>query len=416
MDEPRLSQILLVLSTALGLGLLVGLERESVKSRTAGLRTFGFTTLAGALAGLLASSFGALPLVAGLLFIAVLVVVSNYVKVRAGDVDPGMTTEIALLVMYLVGAWLAVGEMSIGVVVGGTVAVLLHSKNRFQKLMERLGRDDIRAIMRFALLALVILPILPDREYGPYDVINPFEIWMLVVLIVGISLSGYIAYRFFGSGARVLTGGLLGGVISSTATAVSYARRTGRQPDSAVLSTVVILISTAVVLVRVMIEIAIVSRAVLPRMILPFVILFVVSTAVAGALWWRSRGQDSELPEQENPAELAPAMMFGFLYALVLLGVAWTRQNWGATGVYALATVAGLTDVDAITLSNASLAAAGQLPVSVAWRAIVVAFISNLAFKAAICGFLGGRELLLRVGTMFLIIGAVAAGLVVFWP
>ena len=140
-----------------------------------------------------------------------------------------MTTEVAILVMYVVGAYLVVGERMVAVAVGATVAVLLQFKPELHGIAARLGDQDLRAIMTFALITCIILPVLPNTTYevvSPLDVLNPFEIWMMVVLMVGISLTGYLVYKFFGRNAGILLGGVLGGAVSSTATTLSYAKRT----------------------------------------------------------------------------------------------------------------------------------------------------------------------------------------------
>jgi uncharacterized membrane protein (DUF4010 family) len=220
------------LGIALGLGLLVGLQRESVASRLAGLRTFSLVTLFGSICALLATMFGGWVIAAGLIGLAGLILAGKYSDAQAGTPDPGLTTEVAILLMFGVGAYLIVGHRTVAIAIGGGAAVLLHFKGQLHGAVERLSDKDIRAIMQFALISLVILPVLPNQAYGPYAVLNPRNIWWMVVLIVGISLSGYIVYKFFGEKVGLLIGGVLGGLISSTATTVSYSRRTAHDPDS----------------------------------------------------------------------------------------------------------------------------------------------------------------------------------------
>jgi uncharacterized membrane protein (DUF4010 family) len=183
------------LAIALGLGLLVGLQRERTESSIAGLRTFALVTVLGGLTGLLAQDFGGWVLAGALLALAAMVVVGNVAKLRDEVRDPGITTEVAVLLMFGVGAYLTQGPVEVGIVLGGTVAVLLHAKARLHGFVDRLGDQDVTAIMQFVLLTLVILPVLPNETYGPFDVLNPRHIWLMVVLIVGITLGGYLAYR-----------------------------------------------------------------------------------------------------------------------------------------------------------------------------------------------------------------------------
>ncbi|MFZ2490724.1 MAG: DUF4010 domain-containing protein, partial [Thermoanaerobaculia bacterium] len=282
------------LAIALGLGLLVGLQRESAEKAVAGLRTFAFVTACGTVCGLL---MPAVPWIvpAGFLSLSLLVATAYFFQIRR-DGDGGLTTEIALLAMFLVGVYLVAGDRVAGVVFGGSVAVLLQAKGAFRKAMEKLGSDDVRAIMTFALLSLVILPVLPDEDFGPWNVFNLFETWLMVVLIVGINLAGYVLYKFTSPDTGALAGGLLGGVISSTATTVSYARRAKASPAAAPLGAVVVMIATAVVMIRVLIEVFVVAPRLLASVALPLGIMLGASLAVSLVAWWRVRKSPADMP------------------------------------------------------------------------------------------------------------------------
>ncbi|HEX6177343.1 MAG TPA: MgtC/SapB family protein [Thermoanaerobaculia bacterium] len=390
------------LAVALGLGLLVGLQRERY-SESAGLRTFALVTLAGTIAGQLLPITGGALVAVGLFAVAALAAAGHF----RDDQKSGLTTEAAMIAMYLIGVYLSARSIRIAVVLGGSVAVLLHAKARFRRIMERLGDDDVRAIMQFALLALVILPMLPDRDFGPWGVLNVFEVWLLVVLIVGINLAGYIAWKFTRDDTGALVTGLLGGVVSSTATTVSYSKRADKQDGAAPVAAVVIVIATAVVLVRVLIEVAVVAPSLFGEVALPLGTLLVIAATVAAAMWWRTRGTAADMPDQKNPTMLRAALLFGAMYAVVLLAVAWTRELAGERGLFVAAAIAGMTDVDAITLSMSRVAVAGQITAAQLWRVIVVAFLSNLVFKALIVAFTGSRRLLAVVSVAF---GVMIAG------
>src|SRR5258706_1935773 len=213
--ELTLSDTLTRLGIALGLGLLVGMQRERTDSHLAGIRTFPLITMLGTVAGLLALRFGGWVVAAGLLSLAAIVIFSNRARADLPP-DPGITTEVATLLMFGVGAYLVPGYASVAVALVGTVAVLLHLKPEMHAFARRVGDKDFKAIMQFVLVTLVILPVLPNREYGPYQILNPFKIWVLVVLIVGISLGGYIAYKFLGATSGSLVAGVLGGISSTT--------------------------------------------------------------------------------------------------------------------------------------------------------------------------------------------------------
>ena len=406
------------LGIALGLGLLVGLQREwGDEHRLAGIRTFALITLLGAITALLARDYGGWIVAAGLLALAGLLITGNWLLNRGqAEVSAGQTTETAALVMYGVGALLVADYTMPAVVLGGATAVLLHSKQRLRRLVGNLSDTDARAIFQFVLIALVILPLVPDETYGPYDVLNPFKVWMMVVLIVGISLVAYVAYRIVGARAGSILGGIFGGLISSTATTVSYARQCKSNPGAVGTASLVIVVASTVVLVRVAIEIAAVASALLPAMALPFGAIFVLMAAICAWLYLRLNQSQAEAPMHGNPSQLKAAIVFGGLYALVLLLVAFVRDQFGDRAIYAAALISGLTDVDALTLSVAELYNQERVSSDIAWRAILLATLSNLGFKAGAAGLLGGMQLFRIVGPAFIATIAAGLGVIVLWP
>jgi uncharacterized membrane protein (DUF4010 family) len=391
----------------------VGLQRERTDSAIAGIRTFALITVLGAVAAMLGRTFGGWVVAVGLLATAGLVMSGNLVRMRKGEAEPGQTTEFTALVMYGVGALVVIAPLTIAVVLGGAVAVLLHMKEPLHRFVGKIGEPDLRAIMQLVLLALVILPILPDRAMGPYGVLNPFQVWWMVVLIVGLSLAGYVAYKLFGAGAGTVLAGALGGLISSTATTVSYARRTKESPEISRLAALVVMIASTVVFARVLAEVAIVAPGQLWALGPPIGAMLGVAVVVSIAAWLVGRDHDAEPPKQGNPAELKSALVFGALYAAVLLAVAWARDRFGTAGLYAVAAISGLTDVDAITLSTARLTEQGDVAAGEGWRAILLAALSNLVFKAGIVAALGSRRLFGRIAVLFGL--ALAGGAAIWW-
>jgi uncharacterized membrane protein (DUF4010 family) len=351
-----------------------------------------------------------------LLALVAIVVYSNFAKLKSGSIDPGMTTEVAAMLLYCLGAYVVVGSMMVAVVAGGAIAVLLHFKKLLHTLAGAIGEHDMRAIMQFVLLSLVILPVLPRQDFGPYGVWNPFQIWLMVVLIVGISLTGYIAYKFLGARRGTLLAGVLGGLISSTATTVSYARRTVENTNLVNLAAVVIVIASCVALGRVLVEIAAVAPIAFPAMAPPLVAILAVSLIIATALFLSRPSRDTQMPEQKNPAELKTAFIFAAIYAVVLVAVAFAKEHFGSAGLYTVAIVSGLTDMDAITLSSARLVESGRTDPSTGWRAILIAAMSNFVFKFGTISFLGHRSLTLRIGVAFGLILVGGAMVLWFWP
>ena len=409
------------LGISLLLGLLVGLQRQHVESPLAGLRTFALITVFGTLSAILDRQFAASGwvLAASLLGMMALVFVTQVHRLHPEDPHTGMTTVAAILLMFSVGAYLAEGHLSIAIAVGAGVAVLLQFKPELHGIAARLGDDDMRAIMQFALFTCIVLPVLPNENYGPFEVLNPFNIWLMVVLIVGISLGGYIAYKFWGRDVGIVLGGVLGGAISSTATTVSYARRTSYHYDMDRLAAVVIMIASSIVFVRVLVEIAVVAPGVLVELGAPMLIMLASAVLASLAMWLRLRDQPDEMPPQTNPSELKSALLFGALYAAVLLALAAAEHYLGGQGLYAVAALSGLTDMDAITLSTARMVKEGLatngLSASTGWRLLVVASMSNLVFKCAIVALLGRRQLLWRTAMLFSIPMLVGTGLLLFW-
>lgn len=422
--------LFLKLALALGLGLLVGLQREHVDKPLAGIRTFALLTLLGTLCGLLALNLGGWVLAGALVALGLVLFVGNLIELVHGHADAGLTTEVAGLLMFGVGAYLAFGPPSIAIAVAGTVALILYLKEPLHHLVHRLGQADLKAIMQFVLITLVILPVLPNRNLGPgpiqigqktlgpYLVLNPFKLWLLVVLIVGISLVGYVAYKLLGPRRGALVSGLLGGLISSTAATVSLARLC-RSNDQLVPSTALaITLASAAALLRILLLIVVAAPAFWTALIAPPLFLCLAAMLICLLLWLRHRTGPLPTVELTNPTHLPTALLFGLLFALVLLAVAVARDLLGHPGLYALALLAGLTDMDAITLSASAMAAHPTTPLApaLAWRLILTAALANLLFKALTATALGGRRLALHLAPAFAPLIAAGLGLLIFWP
>lgn len=415
MNDSSLEHALTAFLTSLAIGLLIGVERERNPWAKAGLRTFALTALFGTVAAVLAERSGSPWILGAGLLVVGLAIVSAYHS-ASPEADPGTTTVIAVLIAYGLGAMCWYGEGTIAVMLAVGVTALLYFKPELRGTLERFERRDLLSILQFAALSFVILPVLPDRGYGPYEVLNPHQIWLMVVLISGISLAGYIALKLVGRRRGLALVGILGGIVSSTATTLIYSRR-AREAAFASAAAGVILLANLALLVRV----GLLSVIVAPRATL--VLLAVLAPAlIAGAAatlaFWRRLGDGSEapMPDIKNPTELRAALGFGALFAVVLFLAAWLSDVAGSQGLYAVAMASGLTDVDAITLSSLRLFVLDRLSAAQVATAIALAIAANMAFKFAVALAVGGRPLARRLalpGLAPLVGGGV--GLAILW-
>ncbi len=398
----------LFLATAIGL--LMGLERERRPAALAGVRTFGLTGLLGALAGLLAEQL-ATPglLIAGFVLVAAMIIAANFRQPEPND--PGTTSVVALLVCYCLGAmvWVGQGRLAVMAAVGSTM--LLYFKSELRGVASRLTSQDWRSILQFSVLSLIVLPILPNHGFGPYEAINPHQVWLMIVLISGVSLAGYAALRLIGAryGAPLL--GLFGGLVSSTATTMVFARHARENPAMAPTATLVILLANLIMVVRVLAIAGVLSPSVLPELTTGCLLAILIGSVVIAVNWRQLAAQEGlPIPETRNPTELRTAMGFGLLYAGVLLCAAWLSDSAGQGGLYLLAFASGLTDVDAIALSTLRLLNLGKMETTPTAIAILLAMLANLTFKTGLAFGLGGRALGWRVVGGMLAVGAGLGG------
>ena len=411
---------LTTLGIAFGLGLLVGLQREKANSELAGVRTFTLIAILGVLAGFLSRDYQN-PFILPVLGVALtsLLVAANFIKIKVfTNPDVGQTTEVAALLMFAIGAYLVMGDRVLGIVIGVSMSVLLYVKERLHGFINRLQEKDLSAIMTFAGISLVVLPILPNKTYGPYNVLNPQNIWLMITLIVGLSVLGYFIYKFVGKKLGIISNGVLGGLISSTATTVSYARKTVDTASISKMAAFVITVASAISLARVMVEIGVVIPEKLPVILLPLMVEFVVMALICLGMFYsiNKDSKDDTMPEPENPAEFKSALVFGLLYGAILLAVAFANEEFGDDALYIVAIISGLTDVDAITLSLSQLIKIDALNVFMGWKLILLASLSNLVFKGVMAGILGTKQLAKWIALSFGIAIIVGIFLIWLWP
>ncbi len=398
---------------ALAIGLLMGLERERNPAAKAGLRTFALTALLGVLAAHLATALGESWLIAvGLLLVGAMIIAA-YLRDPQRDGDPGTTTVAALMLCYGLGVMVWQNETQLAVMLGIAATVLLYFKPELRGMSQHLSRRDLLAVLQFAVLSLIILPLLPNRNYGPHGALNPYQIWWMVVLIAGVGLAGYAALRLVGQQRGAVVLGLLGGLVSSTATTLAFSRHARASSAMMPVAVIVIVLANLVVLVRLGVLAAVLAPGVLTQL-LPVLLGGLVAGGLGAAYGVHRLQPQGELPTlaMGNPTELRTALGFGLLYAVVLLAAAWLSDWLGTSGLYAVALVSGLTDVDAITLSSLRLLSLDKLTVTVAVNVVTLATLANLAFKSALALFIGGWKMARHAMAGM---GAVGLGMIVAW-
>jgi uncharacterized membrane protein (DUF4010 family) len=412
---PETTELLQSLGTAIGLGLLVGLQREWVQNRIAGIRTFALLTLFGALTGLLGNAYDSWVIAAGFITFAGIVVLGSWLRLAKRPPVTGLATEMAMLVMFTVGIITMLGERLLAVMIAGGVMALLQSKKGLHAMVRHFGEEELRAIVRLVLLGLVILPALPNREMGYLGVLNPFSIWLIVVLIVGISLAAYMAEKFLGGSKGAALAGILGGLVSSTATTASSARRSKISTAGSMSLAAMALIASAVAFVRLLAEVMIVASDHIRELLPPLIAMMFWVGLIAAVAHRLAENADSEPVDKHPPSELKNAVVLGLLYALVLVIVAYTRQHSSSYGLYLAAFLSGLPDMSAITLSTSRLVNTGHLETSVAWRMILVGGMANLCFKMFFVIALGSRAYIKPALLGLLMSVAGGAAILAFW-
>ena len=344
------------------------------------MRTFALVALLGTLAASAGDPTWTVPV--GLAAVAAMLIVA-YSREPAHE-DPGTTTVVAALVCYLLGVLAGMGEPALAGALAIGVTALLYFKPEIEGISTALKRHEQVSILQFLVVTFIVLPILPDRGYGPYAALNPRNIWLMVVLVSGIGLASYVALRAAGSRHGVLMTGILSGLLSSTAATVLYARRSRESAAMERLAFAVVPLANLVPVARIAVLAAVVAPALLANLA---PLLGAALAAGLGAAVFFVRGVergDAPVPESANPAEMGTALRFGALYAIVLLAAAWLADVAGQRGLYAAALAAGTVDIDPIVLSALKLFNAGDVPERAAVAMIALAYLANVAFKLGI--------------------------------
>ena len=402
---------------ALAIGFLVGLQREYAhggpdKDIFAGERTMALMGLVGCAAALIADLLASPWAFVGIIVsLGALIAISYFVTAWRGEL--GLTTEVAALVTILAGALCYWGYLALAAAIAVATTVLLSLKLETDKLVRRITREDVYATLKFAVITAIVLPVLPNQTFGPapLDVLNPYKIWLMVVFISGISFLGYVLIKVVGPRQGIGLTGLLGGLVSSTAVTLSFAQRSQQEAELAKPFALGIMVAWTMMFARVVAEVAALNRPLLGVVWVPMLASAVVGLGYCVYLYLSQRTDEKGDVAFSNPFELGPAVKFGLIYAAILLISKAAQTYFGTTGVYVSSIAAGLTDVDAITLSMAQLSgAAGGLNLSTAARAIVLATMANTAVKGGVVLTSGSRTLRKALWPGFLLMLATGIG------
>lgn len=386
------------LGIALAIGLLVGVERgwhqrdRAEGGRVAGLRTFGLIGLFGGATALLSSAYGGWLLAMGLMVLGLLLLLGHWIASR-GDSDIGITTEVAALVTYLLAAMAVSGYPELSAAGAVVTAGLLGTKARLHGALQRLEEYELSAGLQLALVTLVVLPVLPNRGYGPWNVFNPYELWLMVVLISAISFTGHFAVRIVGARRGLMLTGLFAGLASSTALTLAFARLGKQRKDIQGLLAAAVVVASTTMFPRILVEVSVVNPRLVSQVVVPLTLLTLAGLVGGAALWYRYGRERAtgEQPPFRRAFELRTAVQFAALLASVLFVAKGASVYLGNSGVYGVAVISGLSDVDAITLSLSGMAG-HALGLEVAARGIVLASVANTVVKGTLVYVLcGGR-------------------------
>lgn len=392
-----------LLGIGLALGLLIGLERgwrereRSEGMRIAGLRTYGLLGLLGGVSALLAQQSN--PLLIGFIFIALaLILLVAYSKNLEKFEDVGITSMIASLLTFLLGALVVFGHALLAASAAVVTTLLLGFKPLLHHWLSKLDQLEIEATLKLLLISVVMLPILPDHGYGPWEVFNPYHVWWMVVLIAGISYLGYFSIRIAGDRHGPIVTGLFGGLVSSTAVTINLSRIANEGPTLRNALAAGILTACATMFARTLLLTSILNPSLFQQLLIPMLAMSLSTYLFAFFLWLDSKTprNNHEMP-LDNPFQLGMALKFGVFLSVIMLLSKLLQMQFGNMGAYLVASISGLADVDPITLSMAQLSKQG-LDILVAGRAVLIAVAVNSGFKSIMAWGIGGYGMGLRVG------------------
>lgn len=389
--------VLLAFVAAAGLGAVIGLERQIhrhyAEDVSAGVRTYALFGLWGAATGFFADTYGAAAFVVGAGAFAALIVAS-YVMFAFGTKDWGTTTEFASLGAFAVGVLVWNDQVIVAGAVAIGIAALLRAKEWLHGLTSKFSDEDVRAVLQFAVLTAVVLPLLPDKDYGPFEAFNPRRVWLMVVFVAAIGLAGYIALRLKGERGLGVTG-LLGGLVSSTAVTLGFSRMSKDQPRLRTALAAGIIAASGLMYARVLVEALVFAPEMALELAVPLSVLFVLVEGTA--IYWWTRPLETTAGgsgiKLQNPVTLKSALQFAALYAAVIFVAKVMIDRASEAALSVVGAVSGINDVDAITLAMADEVARQGLDPTFGAQAVLAAVVVNTLVKAGMAAVLGSKSL-----------------------
>jgi len=390
-------EILIRIAVAIGIGFIIGLEREHAAMEEkaesfAGIRTFIFVVLLGFIGGMTYYLFDPAVYIAILLSVAILTGVSYFITASKGDI--GATTEVSVLISFFLGTLAFLGLLEFSLAITVLLVILLSGKFRLHSIIGKITGEELYDFIRFVVIALLLFPFLPDQTYGPFNVINPREIGWVVILTSGLGFIGYMLMKFLGPGKGILFSGIIGGLISSTAVTWVFAKKSKENEAHSHTCAVAILAASSIMMIRVLVWTYIFNKELFNEIYLSIFIIFLTGMGITFFFYYKNRKR--ELPEQSirkgKPLDLQGALLFAAIYTVILFVVSYAGEHLGDYGLIISGAIAGLSDIDAITITVSKLAGL-SINFQIAMSTVVVAVISNTFVKMTI-GIRSGSKIL----------------------
>ncbi len=401
---------------ALALGALIGLEREYATSKSrvnayAGIRTFPLIAMFGVLAAYFGDLYSQWIFLAAMLLIGLLVITAYYLISAHSHQNYGATSEIAGLLTFFIGVLVYQNETLLATVITIIMTVLLYMRSVLHTFAHKIRQAELTDTLKFAIIAFVILPFLPDKGYGPHEIFNPYLAWLMVVFISGISFVGYFAMKWFGERGIALAG-ILGGLVSSTAVTSSFADRSKKEQKVYLALVLGVILANVLMFGRIIIEVFVLNPPLLPYVIVPIGLLAIITLIFSYFIWEKAKKVKGKV-HLTSPFTLTPALKFGFIFAAVLALAKLADIYLSSKGVYLVSIISGIADVDAITVSLSQLGGK-SMALETARNGIIMAALTNVAVKGGIAFFMGGKQfgriiagfyaILIVLGVIFLLV------------